>query len=60
MYTESIKANIDGLTVLIAPKSSLVFNAEKDKKEYRERKLNEVKKLLEQEKEKEKEKSKRK
>ena len=51
LYTESIKANIDGLTILVAPKSSVIFNAERDKKENREKKLAEVKKLLEQEKE---------
>jgi len=52
LYTESIKANVDGLTILVAPKSSVLYNADRDKKENREKKLADVKKLLEQEKEK--------
>jgi hypothetical protein len=50
LYTESVKVNIDGLTVLIAPKSSVAYDEEKDNKEQRDKKLAEVKKLLEYEK----------
>lgn len=50
MYTESVKASIDGLTILVAPKSSLSFDEDLDKKELRDRKLKEVKRLIELEK----------
>lgn len=52
LYTESVKVTIDGLTILIAPKSSIKYDAERDKKEQIDNKLNEVKKILELEKEK--------
>ncbi len=47
--TGSIQLYIDGLTILIAPKPSLTYEAEKEKDETREKKLNKVKKLLEKE-----------
>ncbi|RNA03908.1 vacuolar sorting-associated 13A [Brachionus plicatilis] len=50
LYTESVKASIDGLTILIAPKSSFSFDEESEKKESRDRKLKEVKRLIELEK----------
>lgn len=50
LYTESVKASIDGLTILVAPKSSLSFDEDLDKKESRDRKLKEVKRLIELEK----------
>jgi hypothetical protein len=48
--TGSIQLNIDGLTILIAPKPSVNYDAEKETIETREKKLKKVKKLLEQEK----------
>lgn len=50
LYTESVKVTIDGLTILIAPKSSTKYDSERDKKERIEKKLNEVKDILEAEK----------
>ena len=54
LYTESIKATIDGLTIIVAPKSSISYDSEREKSELRDNKLNEVKRLLEQEKSKRK------
>jgi len=54
LYTESVKVSIDGLTVLIAPKSSVSYDAEREKRENIDNKLTQVKKLLEMEKNKEK------
>ena len=48
--TGSIQVNIDGLTILIAPKPSINYDAEKETIEMREKKLKKVKQLLEQEK----------
>ena len=45
LYTESVKVSIDGLTILIVPKSSTKYDAEREKKEQIDKKLNEVKKL---------------
>ncbi len=50
MYTESVKATIDGLTILVAPKSSVAYDAERENKELRDSKMAEVKRLLEAEK----------
>lgn len=50
MYYESVKVSIDGLTILAAPKSSVQYNPENEKKEIRDIKLKELKKLLELEK----------
>ena len=47
--TGTIQLSIDGLSVLIAPKPSLDYDAEKERSENQEKKLNKVKKLLEQE-----------
>jgi vacuolar protein sorting-associated protein 13A/C len=47
LYTESVKATIDGLTILVAPKSSVVYDAEREKKENRDSKLKQVKRLIE-------------
>ena len=47
-----MKVNIDGLTVLVVPKSSVVYDAEKEKREQIDAKLFQVKKLLDLEKEK--------
>lgn len=45
-----MKVNIDGLTLLIVPKSSTKYDPERDNKERIESKLNEVKNILEAEK----------
>ena len=58
LYTESVKATIDGLTILVAPKSSVNYDPERDRKETREKKLSEVKRLIELEKSKQQLKSK--
>ena len=50
LYTESVKATIDGLTILVAPKSSVAYDSEREKNEARESKLAEVKKIIELEK----------
>lgn len=50
LYTESVKVLIDGLTILIAPKSSVQYDAEREKKENIDNKLKQVKKLIDLEK----------
>jgi hypothetical protein len=50
LYTESVKVLIDGLTILIAPKSSVQYDAEREKKEHLDNKLKQVKKLIDLEK----------
>lgn len=45
--------SIDGLTILVSPKSSLTYDEDREKKESHDNKLNEVKRLLELEKNKE-------
>jgi vacuolar protein sorting-associated protein 13A/C len=50
LYTESVKATIDGLTILVAPKSSVVYDPEREKKENRDSKIKQVKRLIELEK----------
>ncbi|CAF0704730.1 unnamed protein product [Brachionus calyciflorus] len=47
LYTESVKATVDGLTILVAPKSSINYDYEKERKELRDNKLNEVRRLIE-------------
>ena len=54
MYYESVKVSVDGLTILVSPKSSIKYDDETEMKEARDTKLNEVKRLLELEKNKEK------
>ena len=54
LYQESVKVSIEGLTILIAPKSTLIYNADGEKKENRDNKLKEVKRLMELEKMREK------
>lgn len=53
LYHESVKVSIDGLTILVSPKSSLTYDEDREKKESHDNKLNEVKRLLELEKNKE-------
>ena len=50
IYTQSVKANVEGLTILIAPKSSVKCDAEKEKKQNYEKKMNEIRRLAEMEK----------
>lgn len=50
LYSESVKATIDGLTILVAPLSSFSYDEEREKKESIDRKLKEVKRLIELEK----------
>ena len=50
IYTQSVKATVEGLTVLIAPKSSVIYDPEKEKKQKYEKKMNEVRRLIELEK----------
>jgi vacuolar protein sorting-associated protein 13A/C len=50
LYTESVKVQIDGLSILVAPKSSIAYNADDDRKEKLDKKLKEVKKILEMDK----------
>ena len=52
LYSESVKVSIEGLTVLVAPKSSISYDAERERQEARDNKLKELKRLLELEKEK--------
>jgi hypothetical protein len=54
LYHESVKVSIDGLTILVTPKSSLAYDSERELKESRDNKLNEVRRLIELEKSKEK------
>ncbi len=53
LYTERVKVTIDGFSVLLAPKSSIHFDAAREKKEDLDNKLNQVKKLIDLEKNKE-------
>jgi len=54
LYKQSVKVSIDGLTILVAPKSSISYDPEAEKKELHDNKLKELKRLVELEKEKEK------
>jgi vacuolar protein sorting-associated protein 13A/C len=50
LYTKSVKVFVDGLTILVVPKSSVKYDAAKDDKYHHDQKLNEVRRLLELEK----------
>jgi vacuolar protein sorting-associated protein 13A/C len=50
LYTKSVKVLVDGLTILVVPKSSVKYDSAKDEKSNSEQKLNEVRRLLELEK----------
>ncbi len=45
-----MKANVEGLTILVAPKSSVKYDEEKEKKQNYEKKMNEIRRLAEMEK----------
>jgi hypothetical protein len=45
-----VKANVEGLTILVAPKSSVKYDEEKEKKQNYEKKMNEIRRLAEMEK----------
>lgn len=50
IYTQSVKANVEGLTILVAPKSSVKYDPKRDEKQKYEKKMNEIRRLVEMEK----------
>ncbi len=50
LYTQSVKVFVDGLTILVVPKSSVKYDQAKEEKQVKEAKMNEVRRLLELEK----------
>jgi vacuolar protein sorting-associated protein 13A/C len=50
IYNQSVKVFIDGLTILVVPKSSVKYDQAKDEKQKQEAKMNEVRRLMELEK----------
>ena len=47
IYSDSVRVVVDGLTIVVAPKSSITYDAELEKKAEFEKKISQVKKLTE-------------
>lgn len=57
LYTQSVKATVEGLVILVSPKSSIKYDALKEEFQAHEAKINEVRRLMELEKAREAEKA---